>query len=58
MRCFLGVLGYRERLTVAVAVVASVLAGILTAAHASAVLTFAVSAQRPHHQLGVDRGLR
>src|SRR5919202_2704465 len=47
LRCFLGVLGYRERLTVAVAVVASVLAGLLTAAHAaahaSAVLTFAVS---------------
>src|SRR5919202_729726 len=41
--CFVGVLGYRERLTVAVAAVASVLAGLLTAAHASAVLTFAVS---------------
>ena len=39
----MGVLGYRERLTVAVAAVASVLAGLLTAAHASAVLTFAVS---------------
>jgi Ca2+:H+ antiporter len=40
----LGVLGFRERLTVAVAVVAGVLAGILTAVHAGAVLTFAVSA--------------
>jgi Ca2+:H+ antiporter len=39
----LGALGYRERLTVAVAALASVLAGLLTAAHASAVLTFAVS---------------